>query len=418
MIFLYNLSLHILSIILNLCKFFSSKIQKFLLERELDKIKILHLEFLSDKKVYWLHAASVGELDQSKAIANEILKSEDAIIIQSSFSSSIQERNLSGSKHLIHFRLPIDLPNAYNFIFEKFCPHTLIIVAWDTWPNLILAAKKFNCKVFIACGTLHKKSGRNSIWLRGFTRSILQNLDGIGVVHEQFKIEFQKLTSVNIRVTGDSRFESVIQKIESNSSIDPILDMIQKSQTQGVLILASTYFPCEKTIFPILQPIIEKGFSIWIFPHKIESSRINEVCMGLLEYKIEFDQYTHLSTNQNTFKPVVLFDTIGILAYAYQYANFVYVGGGLHNRVHNVIEPAYFGLPILTGPKINHAAEALILKNLNGLFIFQETSEFYQTFENLISNSDLLQKIQTQNKQYVLSNVGASNRFYNEFLKG
>lgn len=399
---------------------FNKKVKKFINIRKIDKKKIESFLLNSEnKKVIWLHAASVGELDQCKALASEILSREpETLLIQSTFSDSVNEKSLENIQSIIHFKLPLDFYFSYNFIFEKFSPQALILMAWDTWPNLILAAKKHNCKVYLSCATINKKSGRNNFLIRNLTQSVFQKIDGISPCHKIFLKEFKRITkgNVNIQVCGDSRFDAVVEKIQTQKPSEKFIKFTEKFNSYTPIILGSTYLECEDVIFPTIPELLTSfNCTIWIFPHKVHAERIQNIQKSLEEVGIEYMIYSKLSSNEKI-KRVVVMDELGLLAFAYEHSVITYIGGALHNRVHNVIEPAYFGNPILAGPKIHNSAEALVLKKIGGLFQIQSVENTKQTIKQLLADPFLLDQIKKQNHEFVIQNLNASKRFYDEFL--
>jgi 3-deoxy-D-manno-octulosonic-acid transferase len=412
MIAFYNLILKFLKPFLGLGINFSTKGQKFINQRK--KTQFIAPNAFHLKKVIWLHGASVGELDQCKAIA-KVIKEEipESFILQSVFSSSVSERNLISNYIDFSFYLPLDFQNNYDIIFKTFSPQILIIAAWDVWPNLVSTAKKNFCKVYLSCGTIHSGSGRlKNKFMRNLTSATLNMLDGISPANHSREILFKKLTTnVEIYTCGDSRFDSVSEKIESKESNNNIFENLE---FQKVLILASTYSECEDIIFPVLDKIISENYTIWIFPHKIDSVRINNIINKLKEYKYNYQIYSEIQNKSNS--KIIVFDKYGILAYAYEKARICYVGGGFHNRIHNTIEPAYFGLPICTGPKIFHAPEAIDLNQLDLLKVIDTSDDFLKfVIENFEKNTYSIKSEKI--KKYVEDNRGASKRFFEHFIK-
>ena len=412
MIAFYNLILNFLKPFLWLVINFSSKGQNFINQRKKTQFSTPKASHI--KKVIWLHGASVGELDQCKAIA-KVLKKEipDCFILQSVFSSSVSEKNLVSNYIDFAFYLPLDFQNNYDIIFQTFSPQILIIAAWDIWPNLVTTAKKNSCKVFLSCGTIYSGSGRlQNKFMKKLTSTTLNLLDGISPANKSREILFKELTmNVEVYTCGDSRFDSVSEKIESMESKSSVFENLEY---QKVLILASTYTECENIIFPILNKIISEDYSIWIFPHKIDLVRINNIISKLNEYNLDYQLFSEIQNKAKS--KIIIFDKFGILAYAYKKAKICYVGGGFHNRIHNTIEPAYFGLPICTGPKIFHAPEAIDLNQLDLLTIIENSNDFLNfvlenSFENIYSGKS--EKI----KKYVENNRGASKRFFEHFIR-
>ena len=109
----------------------------------------------------------------------------------------------------------------------------------------------------------------------------------------------------------------------------------------------------------------------------------------------------------------LLFDVLGILAFAYQYGSFAYVGGAFHHRIHNTIEPAALGLAIITGPKIQNSPEAIVMQGLGGLFKTENEAHFVTHFQSLVKNKELREKMGNTNRNFVVENRGASEKIYN-----
>ena len=414
MIHVYNFILLLIYPIYKILElFYLSRFDFFQIRRkEIRKIK--DFTQLISGKVIWLHAASVGELDQCKSMIHVIKKESPGVfILQTVFSDSVQNKNLEVDFIDFYCRLPLDFAGNYDLIFKKFHPNLLIITAWDLWPNLVHTAIKRDVKVFFASATLHQGSGRirNPI-IRKLTSEVLNKVTGISPSNSKLIPIFSSLTqNQKIESAGDSRFDSVIQKIENRNT--DFSTGLQKKKNSPVLILASTYNQCDTFIFPDLKKLIESGFQIWIFPHKVDEERIREIQMNLKKHDLT---YSIFSENQNPDSSILVIDKIGILAYSYELADLTYVGGGFHNRIHNVIEPAYFGLPIATGPKISHAAEAIDLHNEGYLSILENPGDLIQ-FCSIIQDQKLYSETKEKIKLYVQKNKGASQRFYDQFLR-
>ncbi|MBK7058227.1 MAG: 3-deoxy-D-manno-octulosonic acid transferase [Leptospiraceae bacterium] len=418
MVGLYILFTFLIYPITLIASLFSEKAKVFLGKRKADKEKIRKIPYeLGINRVLWLHAASVGELDQCKALAKSIKENEpNSLIIQSVFSESVQEKNYDLENTYLSFRLPLDFYFAYDFIFEKFQPDSLVLMAWDSWPNLILAAKRHNCKVFLASAVLDPKSKRTSFFARSLTRAIFARFSGIGSVNESMILPFQELTdnSVSVKSLGDSRFDSVVDKIKSKKPDSKFTEFAESYLKNPVLILASTYKECDEVVLAEIEKVLDLGYSIWIFPHKVDVGRIQEIQAYLRERKLTVSLYSEV---KNPCKDrIILFDALGILAFAYFYGKIAYVGGASHNKVHNVLEPAYFGLPLITGSRIFNSFDALTLKEKESLRTVNSSKEFLEAIR-IYSEEKYQSRVSATNREYVLSRLGASLAFYNAFLK-
>ncbi|TGL58242.1 3-deoxy-D-manno-octulosonic acid transferase [Leptospira ognonensis] len=419
MYLLYNCILVLLYPLLLLTSLFIPKARAHLAARKATLRMLLEFPFvIGTRQVVWLHGASVGELDQARAIA-KILKEKHptVFILQSIFSQSVSESQRQDANFDICFHLPFDLPFAYQKIIQKYRPEILMILAWDTWPNLIRDLKNSGSKTYLACASLSESSGRTRGFGKFLTKSVFKYLDGIFPSHEILSSTFLPLLSENTKfeVLGDSRFDAVLNRIETNHP-SPRFQNFLKLYTKEIseskpILLGSTYPICESYFLDHLQNNSDTKQSYWIFPHKWEELRMNEFANALQKKGI-VTKFSDLVDGNKSYPRFLLFDEMGILAFAYKYALLAYVGGGFEHRIHNTIEPAAFGLTLITGPKINNAPEAIVMQKLGGLFVCQDKSEFSSQLVKCTQNEKHTSEIGAKNRKFVLENRGASERIY------
>ncbi|RHX84613.1 3-deoxy-D-manno-octulosonic acid transferase [Leptospira stimsonii] len=417
MIFLYQiLTIFLRIFIVPLAYLFPSG-RIFFQKRNKDRKRILSKSFETNaKKVIWQHAASVGELDQCRALALEFRKKEPStFLLQSVFSESVRDSQLEAFPADETFRLPIDTPFGYDWIFEHFHPKVLVLMAWDTWPNLILSAKKFGTKVVLGSAVI---GSRKNGFLGMLTKAVFRNLSGVYPSHESFYEPFRSLVPerIPVKVLGDTRFDTVLKKIEDTKKefVRP-----KNYPYSKIILFASTYEPCEELLVSFYklakekQPDLLNEFAFWIFPHKTSPERITSIEHRLQDAKMEYQTWTSTPYEKMNTQTIV-FDVLGILAFAYQAVDFAYVGGAIHNRVHNVLEPATFGLPLMTGKKISNSPEAMILKQTGGLFVVSEPQDIL----NIVNfPSTEIEKIRKHNSNFVKQGRGAAERLFEEISK-
>jgi|JI8StandDraft_1071087.scaffolds.fasta_scaffold00469_18 3-deoxy-D-manno-octulosonic-acid transferase len=418
MYLIYNLLLVIFYPLFQILQFFVPKLRKVIVERENDLKKLLDFPFEKNRKVVWFHAASVGELDQSRAIAKTLKEKNNFVfILQSVYSSSVTTKQLEDSNFDLTFHLPFDFPFSYDKIIRKFQPDVLMILAWDTWPNLIRNLKKAGAKTYLACASLSESSSRNKGLSRMLTKATFRNLDGIFPSHEILTPYFKPLVSEKTPLIslGDTRFDAVLNRIETNKPNDRFLDFVKKYnlhfKTERPILFGSTYPICENNLLGFLEKNKSETSNFWIFPHKWEADRMSTLSKELERYG-SVGNFSNLVDQQGEYPRFLLFDEMGILAFAYQFARFAYVGGGFHHRIHNTIEPAAFGLALLTGSKISNAPEAIVMQKLGGLFVCQNEEDFSTRLSVLLSDQTKTQEIGEKNRKFVLENRGASERIY------
>ncbi|TGN11911.1 3-deoxy-D-manno-octulosonic acid transferase [Leptospira ilyithenensis] len=418
--FLYNLILILLYLPFLIVVFLFPKGRMLLAKRKKSLTELLNSDKDPQRKTVWLHAASVGELDQARALAGEIKRQNPSLfIIQSVYSDSVTDKQTIDPNFDRSFILPLDFPFAYDSLFKKFRPEKLIILAWDTWPNLLKTANKYNCKSYLACASLSSGSGRKKGFVHSLTKASFQYLEGIYPSHPIIAEEFKTLAPDHkIETLGDTRFESVLHRIESGTPPERFQTFLKKYKTeiadQKPILLGSTYPVCESYFSDFLFHWSEQNHPLptfWIFPHKWEENRMQSF-RSKLESITTVKTFSELMDRSSEYPKIVLVDELGILAFAYQFAKFAYVGGAFHHRVHNTIEPAAFALSLVTGLKISNAPEAIVMQKLGGLIACNHKEEYISAFKKLILNPNLAEELGAKNRNFVLENKGASGKIY------
>lgn len=426
----YSLLLFIAMPIYCMAQLFSKQARRFATTRKEGKAKIQ--EFLSSEVGtselrFWLHASSVGELDQALAVARSLRKSrkyKNSKILITAFSLSIKKLPTLPEANLSCY-LPLDYWSTWSKIFKSqnrnntknakdrkftdFSKLVFITFTWDVYPNLLFYLKKVKAKSFLCSAALSEDSWRlrYSFWLQ----PVYNLFDGIGVVDQPNKTRFLELLNDQnrIQVTGDSRYDTVFYKLENSKLTNANLKSI--SNKKSAFILASTYKACDQQLFPELPTWLKTypNRDLWIFPHHIDEHRLKECEASLANYGIQSCRFSELIDRPKS--RVVVVDQLGLLAHCYSKAIYCYVGGGFHHRVHNTAEPAALGTVVLTGPKIDTSPIAVQLEEIGGLFRKYSGKEIFETIDQLEQNKKRLALLSKTNRNYLKSQLGSSDRF-------
>jgi 3-deoxy-D-manno-octulosonic-acid transferase len=415
MIFLYNLILIVLYPFFLISTLFNKKLKEFYLTRKEGKKRIQEfIQNYKNQKAIWLHASSVGELDQALAIFR-ILKSKHSNIpiLITVFSLSVKNLDKIPSEGKAY--LPIDFFWQWQFIQDNFV--LFITFTWDVYPNLLRILKKKNCHNFLCSAAIEEDSYRVK-WSFLF-RSFYKNFDGIGVVDEYNYNNFIKLFNKNLKITGDSRYDSIVYKLENQKISEE--DKKKLECAKDIIILASTYKECDKQLYPYLKNLIVKfpKRKIWIFPHHINEERLKETTEYLKRYNIKnvlFFSDKEFINKYNQYN-IIIVDKLGILAYAYRFSKICYVGGAFHHRVHNTGEPAACGSIPFTGPNIFSSPVAILLWKNQLLFRFSNGKDLIQNMTSLLKNQEQLNFKSERIKELLWNQTGSSKKFYEEFLE-
>ncbi|HBS04525.1 MAG TPA: hypothetical protein DEA96_06150 [Leptospiraceae bacterium] len=384
--------------------------------------------------IIWLHAASAGELDQSLALAREIRSRGKSTIVLSVFSRSV--KRLPTDTVDFAFYLPLDLPFRWASLIGKLPIHTFITSTWDVFPNLLRYLSSRGTRCFLASAALPRDSSRLK-W-KWFFAPHYSHLTGIGAVDEANQKRFQQLYKGPVHVTGDTRFDTIFHKLEQARLPEEHKKRFQsllrppaktkagkKRKKEQILILASTYKACDEMVFPVLSEWLDRfhGWKVWIFPHHIDSHRVAELSHNLAKEELQADLFVPDSENQHlpVHEPgksenrILIMNCLGLLAHAYALAQFCYIGGAYHNRVHNTAEAAALGIPIVTGPRIESSPIAVDLRQAGALFVAPSTRLLKEIMFRLTDESMFRKRQGKIGKKLLSSRKGASQVFCDQF---
>lgn len=352
------------------------------------------------KKVIWFHCASLGEFDQGLPLMQRIRRDQpNAFLLVTFFSPSGMQhyhKRQHPADHVMY--LPLDTPgNAHAFI-RHFRPELAFFVKYEFWSNFIFAASAQGTRLFNISGLFREKH-RFFKWYGGFFRATLRRFEWF-FVQNQSSLEL--LHSIGIRnasVAGDSRFDRVIENRKLATG-NPILE--QFAAGEKMLIAGSSWPEDERMLAGWAKSYAGK---LLIAPHSIDDSHIRDI----LQLFPDAVRYTHCTeaTEYNT--RVMILDTIGQLANAYAYGYVAYVGGGFSGSLHNILEPAVFGLPVIFGPKHERFPEARQFIDAGIGFSVSTAEEFGKAFESL---RQTLPEISRKTTEFVQANQGAADRIW------
>ena len=388
--------------IVELLALFSSKIKLFVDGRKL-VFQTLESKIKPEDKTIWFHAASLGEFEQGLPVMEKIkVQFPNHRIVVTFFSPSGYEVRKNNTIADVTVYLPLDTKsNAQNFL-KLVHPDLVFFIKYEYWPNYLNELKKMNSKTYLISGIFRENQAFFK-WYGGFYRNALKTFDYFFVQNESSKKLLQNLGFNNVKISGDTRFDRVVSILERDNSIDFIAQF--KSNTTTIVI-GSSWPKDESLLVNYINQTLENVKFI-IAPHNIKSEQIQELKNSIVKKTILFSEKEDqdLSTYD-----VLIVDTIGILTKIYSYADIAYVGGGFGNPgVHNILEPATFGIPIIVGPNFSHFAEAVALVHQEGCISISNQNQLNDAFSNLISNTDVRNEKGHICATFVEMNKGATN---------
>jgi len=390
--FLYNSGIRLYELAIRTAALFNPKAKNWIDGR---KDYFEHVPKISgDQKVIWFHCASLGEFDMALPVMNLIKERHPSIFLLVTFFSPSGMEHYNKRKHQVDLAvyLPSDKPsNAEKFI-KHFHPDKVFFVKYEFWSNYIFEAKKQNVQVFSLC-SIFREDHRFFKWYGGFFRKTLKEVDFFYTQNETSTLLLADIGITNFMTSGDTRFDRVIENkksLETNPRIEAFLN------NEKAFIIGSSWPEDEAIVLPYILQNPDKKFII--APHNIDEAHVSSI-------ETKLSNLTERFTENNGYKNVLILNTIGHLASAYSYGEVAYVGGGFSGNLHNILEPAVFGLPVLFGPKFKRFPEASQFIHLGIGFTVKTSEEFTSTLNEIYKN---LPAISEKTSNTVTKNTGAS----------
>ena len=386
MLFLYNLLVILATQLLKLVALFSPKMKLFVDGRKA-VFSTLANKINPNEKTIWFHAASLGEYEQGLPVIEEIKqKFPSHKIVVTFFSPSGYEVRKNNAVADVTIYLPLDTSsNAKQFI-QLVHPDMVFFIKYEYWPNYLNELKKQHIKTYLISGILRENQAFFK-WYGGFYRNALKTFDYFFVQNENSKKLLQSIGFNNVKVSGDTRFDRVVSILERDNS----LDFIAAFKDNKTTIVIGSSWPKDENLLVEYINKASKNVKFIIAPHNIKPEQIANLTSQIKKTRLKYSDYSIETLRKPNLKnyQVFIIDTVGILTKIYSYADIAYVGGGFGNPgVHNILEPATFGLPVVIGPNYSHFAEATALVNMEGCISIQNQTELNEAFALLLQNED------------------------------
>jgi 3-deoxy-D-manno-octulosonic-acid transferase len=402
MLFFYNIVIQITGSLLKLIALFNSKINLFVAGRK-NVFAVLQQEIKASDRTIWFHAASLGEYEQGLPVIEKI-KTEYPLhkIVITFFSPSgyeVRKNNTVGDATVY---LPLDTKNNAQKFLKIVHPEMAFFIKYEYWLNYLNELKNQNTPTYLISG-IFRKNQMFFKWHGGFYRKALDCFSYFFVQNEASKKLLLELGKSNVAVSGDTRFDRVAAILEKDNS----LEYISQFKDNTLTIVVGSSWPKDETI--LLDFINNNEFNVKfiIAPHNIKDNQIALLKNRITKKTVLFSEMK--GKNLADFD-VFIIDTIGILTKIYSYADIAYVGGGFGNPgVHNLLEPATFGAPIVIGPNYSHFAEATALVKMGGCVSISTETDLRDTFKDLILNAAIRSEKGHICSTFVLMNKGATN---------
>jgi len=408
--YLYSLLTNISFIFLWGAQFFYSKMKLFIDGRK-EVFKTLQNKISSTDKTIWFHCASLGEFEQGVPIMDSVKEMfPDYKIVISFFSPSGYEVKKDSPMADVIVYLPLDtIGNAKRFI-KVVHPSLVIFLKYEFWPNYLFELKKNKIPTLLVSGLFRPQQ----LFFRpygSFLREALSSFNHLFVQDNESKELLAKINLANVTISGDTRFDRVSHQIELDNS----LKFMDKFKGNSICIVCGSTWPEDELVLLDYINIVSKDVKFVIAPHKIDVSRIELTRVKIKKSSILYSEWltsVDVSKDIDLSKySVLVVDTIGLLTKIYSYADIAYVGGAIGTTgLHNILEPATFGIPVVIGNNYDRFPEANKLLNLAGLFSVSNKDECSEIFTKLVANEAFRSKTGMIAGHYINSNTGATEK--------
>lgn len=370
----------------------------------------------SDKTI-WFHCASLGEFEQGFPIMEEVKKLlPSSKIVVSFFSPSGYEVKKNTPLAEVVTYLPLDtIKNARKFI-EIVHPSLAIFVKYEFWPNYLFELESRKVPTLLISGLFRSKQ----VFFKpqgGFMRKALRTFDHLFAQDIQSK-ELLKEINLESTLSGDTRFDRVSNQIEQNNT----LDFMQSFKGSSLCVVCGSTWPEDETVLIEYMNEASEDVKFVIAPHKIDLAKIESFRRNIKKTTILYSEFFGISEianieDLNDYK-VLIVDTIGLLTKIYSYADIAYVGGAMGSTgLHNILEPATFGVPIVIGNNYKKFPEAIKMRQLAGLFSVSNTQEYSEIMNKLVADKSFRSKTGMINEHFINSNTGATQKIMTYITK-
>lgn len=368
----------------------------------------LHTQIDHSSQKIWFHCASLGEFEQARPLIELIKEQHPEIkIILSFFSPSGYEirKEYKYADHVCY--LPFDSgKNARKFI-NIVKPDFAVFVKYEFWYGYIDELYKQNIPLFLISAIFRK----SQLFFKPYGGFFLGQLKKYRFIFLQDAPSQQLLNKYGINntlVCGDTRIDRVYQ-ISKEEYSNEILDAFSKDKF--TIVAGSTYSFDEKLLKNLLEESSQYNFII--APHETDEANINRIMISFNGFA---QRFSHTKKPVSSDTRVIIIDTIGLLSKIYRYADITYVGGGFGKGIHNILEAAVYGIPVIFGPKNKKFKEAFELINNNTAYEIKEFIELKEVADKFLKNPELLKICKERLSKYFSDSIGASSGIYSTMV--
>jgi len=399
---LYSFGIEIILLFVRVLALFSKKTAHFLKVRA-NSLETIQSKISVNDQVLWFHCASLGEFEQARPLIESCKKDfPNHRIALTFFSPSGYEVQKNYAFADVVTYLPLDRKKSVLRFIEAIRPQVLFLIKYEFWPNLISELQKQKIPVFSVASIFREQQLFFKPW--GFyMKNILKKIDFFFVQNEASQKLLSSVGIENTLVIGDTRTDRVLDILNQDNTNETIADFIQD---QYCFVVGSSW----PEDVAILSKTIDSKSNLKtiIAPHNVDEASL---CQVELSFHKTVIRWSDLSQQKKEDADILLIDCVGILTKIYSYADIAYVGGGMGTKgLHNTLEPAVFGIPILIGKNYTRYQETSDLVALGGIVSVDSSVLFENEFLKIVADKNLQKEMGLTNLNYIKKQAGATSK--------
>ncbi|WP_426274234.1 3-deoxy-D-manno-octulosonic acid transferase [Chryseobacterium sp. S-02] len=395
MSFFYNIFISLLIFGMKVFSWINDKTKKGVEGRK-ESLQKVKSAFRESDEVIWMHAASLGEYEQGLPVLERLKKEFPERKILVTFFSPSGYENVVKKKHIadVICYLPFDKKKDVKDFVSAFTIKLFFTVKYDFWYNVLAELKKKGAKIYVISALFYERQSFFTTYGKWFVKQLKNNIDWFFHQNQHSYLLAKSIGLVNSSVTGDTRFDRVKQLRERNNHVDYIVDFIAGEKA---VIFGSSWSAEEK----IAEMLVAKNneIKLIIAPHDLK--RIHHL-KQIFPESVLYSQIQNIQKSEFSESRILIIDSIGLLSKLYSYADIAVVGGGFHDAgLHNILEAATFGIPVIFGNHYKKNPEADDLLKANGGKSFESENVAAQFVLSLIANEDILNEMSAHAEKFV-----------------
>ena len=406
MVLFYNLSIWFYVATIKIVALFNAKAKQWVAGRK-NIFSQIEKALNGNEDIAWFHASSLGEFEQGRPVIESFReKHPNYKIFLTFFSPSGYEirKNYEGADYI--FYLPKDSKLNAKRLINLVNPKIVFFVKYEYWYHYLKKLKKDKIPTYIFSAIFREKQLFFK-WYGAWYRKMLSCFTKIYVQNETSKQLLKKINISNVEVGGDTRFDRVFALTQSTKSFSLIKKFVKDST---VIVAGSTWEKDEEIIAEYAKSQNEKVKWI-IAPHEVHNSHIEKI---ISLFKIPVLKFSEANNKNISSYNILLIDSIGILSSLYKYGNLAYIGGGFGVGIHNTLEAATFGLPVVFGPNYKRFQEACDLIELSLGFSIKNFKEFESIFNKMLTDENFRTECGKNASKYINKMRGGTEKIISQ----